>query len=601
MFSPENPMMIHTINELFYCVVERNLDRVLLAKRQSKWTPISSRELYRDVVGVARELESLGVRKGDRVAILGENRPEWAVADFAIMLIGAATVPVYCTLTAEQTLHILRDSGARIIFVSTQDQLRKIASIIANNKDQCSIEKIVLMDDAEVSGVIPMKRLMQSGPDSRDAAFDARALAVEPNELATIIYTSGTTGTPKGVMLTHGNLAANLLHSLYLHDFKRGSVSISFLPLSHVLARHVDLLMMWHGVTVAYCPSLDQLISTVKELKPQIFVAVPRVYEKILSQVRSRFDAGLKRRLYDWALGVGRAHKDEVLAGHVPTAFRWRLADKLFFSKVRAALGGATELYISGGAPLSRTVLDWYASIGIRICEGYGLTETAPIVSVSNHKYFRCGSAGRVAENVQVRIAADGEILVKGPSVFQGYWNTPEETAKAFDDEWFRTGDVGHRDEDGFLFITDRKKDLIKTSGGKFIAPQPIEGKLKSNPLIEEAAIIADGRNFASAIIAPSFPALEHWAELHHVPFASRAELVANREVLTLYEGIVAEVNKDLARFETIKRIIIVPDEFSIANGALTPTMKLKRRFIEQRYGKQLDELYNGEAATKVG
>jgi long-chain acyl-CoA synthetase len=589
-------MTIRTINEVFYSVVERNSDRVLMVKRQSAWMPISSRELYRYVVGVARQLEHWGIGKGERVAILSENRPEWAVTDFACLSLGVVTVPVYCTLTAEQTLHILRDSGARVIFVSTAEQLRKILAI----KDKCAVERIVLMDDVDGSDTIAMDRLMRNGPDSRDEAFDTRALAIHEDALATIIYTSGTTGTPKGVMLTQGNLASNLLYTPSLHDFKSGFVSISFLPLSHVLARHVDYVMMWNGVTVGYCRFQEELAPALRELKPQALVAVPRVYEKIRNVVQGKFDAGLKRKLYQWAMDVGQAHKDEVLAGKVPTAFEWRLADKLLFSKLRAALGGRLELAISGAAPLSRTVIDWYAGIGIRICEGYGLTEASPIISVSSHKFFRCGSVGRVIDTIQVRIAADGEILVKGPSVFKGYWNMPEETAKAFEGEWFRTGDVGHLDTDGFLHITDRKKDLIKTSGGKFIAPQPIESRLKANRLVEEAVIVADGRNFVSAVIAPNFPELKKWAELNHLSFTSREELVGSPQVLAVYENIVSEINRGLARFETIKRFILVADEFSIANGALTPTMKLKRRYIEQRYAKQLDELYDEREAKAV-
>ena len=584
-------MTIRTINEVFYSVVERNLDRVLTIRRHGKWISISSRELYRDVVGVARALRSWGIGEGDRVAILSENRPEWAVADFATMLLGAATVPIYATLTPEQTLHLLRDAGARVIFISTADQLRKVMGIT----DRCSIEKIVVMDDVNASNIVPMERLMRSGPETRDEAFDSRALAVGPDELATIIYTSGTTGTPKGAMLTHGNLASNLLHSLYLFPFECGQVSISFMPLSHVFARHVDYVMLWRGLTVAYCPFHDELLSTVGDVKPDVFVAVPRIYEKLYSKVRSKFNGGVKLKLYDWAMRVGREHKHEVLAGKTPAAIQWRLADKVFFSKVRAVLGGRVRLFASGGAPLSRDVLDWYASIGIPIYEGYGLTETSPIIAVNNFKACRFGSVGPVIENVEIRIAVDGEILVKGPSIFKGYWNMPEETAAVFEGEWFHTGDVGHLDAEGFLYITDRKKDLIKTSGGKFIAPQPIECKLKASLLVEEAALMADRRKFASAIIVPSFPALEDWAAVNRVPFASREELIATPEVFALYESIVSGVNEDLAQFEKIKKFIIVSDEFSMANGALTPTMKLKRRYIEQRYSKELDELYNSE------
>jgi long-chain acyl-CoA synthetase len=590
-------MNISTINEVFYSVVDRNLDCAMMFKRDSAWIPISSREFYRNVVGVARTLESWGIAKGDRIAILSENRPEWSVADFATMLIGAATVPIYASLTPAQTLHMLRDSGARVIFVSNQNQLQKILSI----REQSALERIVFMDRAGAPDVVPMTRLMQSGPDARDEAFDRRALAAETDDLASIIYTSGTTGTPKGAMLTQGNLASNLLHSLDLYNFKTGQISVSFLPLAHVTARHVDYAMFWHGVTIAYCPVIDELLTVLSEIRPHFFVAVPRVYEKIYHRVRGQVANGVKNKVYEWAIGVGQTHKEEVLAGKTPARLSWKLADKLFFSKVKAALGGRGEIYISGGAPLSREMLDWYASIGIRIYEGYGLTETSPVIALNNPRHFRPGTVGPVLKNVQVRLAEDNEILVKGPSVFKGYWGLPNETEAALHDGWFHTGDVGHVDEEGFLRITDRKKDLIKTSGGKFIAPQVLEGKLKAEVLIAEVAIVADQRKFPSAVIAPSFPALEDWARSHDVSFASRDELVAHPRVVALYEGLIAAVNRDLAQFEKIKKFILVTDEFSIASGALTPTMKLKRRFIEERYRKEIDELYATAEVLKAG
>jgi long-chain acyl-CoA synthetase len=590
-------MNISTVNEVFYSVIERNLDCAMMFKRDSKWIPISSREFYRNVVGVARSLASWGIGKGDRVAILSENRPEWAVADFATMLIGAATVPIYATLTPTQTLHMLRNSGARVIFLSNNDHLQKIMSI----REQTALEKIVIMDYAGTPDVVPMPRLMQSGPETRDESFDQCALAIGSDDLASIIYTSGTTGTPKGAMLTQGNLASNLLHSLDLYDFKPGQISVSFLPLAHVTARHVDYAMFWHGITIAYCPVIDQLLTVLGEVRPHFFVAVPRVYEKIYHRVRSQAANGLKHKVYQWAVRIGQTHKAEVLAGKTPGRVQWQLANKLFFSKVKAALGGRVEIYISGGAPLSREMLDWYASIGVRIYEGYGLTETSPVIALNNPKHYRPGAVGPVLKNVQVRTADDNEILVKGPSVFKGYWKLPDETAAAIDDGWFHTGDIGHVDDDGFLHITDRKKDLIKTSGGKFIAPQVLEGKLKADVLIAEAAIIADQRKFPSAVIAPNIAALEDWARSHGVSFASREELVAHPQVVALYETLIAEVNKDLAQFEKIKKFILVADEFSIASGALTPTMKLKRRFIEERYRKKLDELYSTAEVLKAG
>ncbi len=592
-------MTIRTINDLFFTIVERHSDEVMLYKREQKWTRVSSRELYRDVVGVARALASWGIAQGDRVAILSENRPEWAIADFATLAMGAATVPVYATLTPEQTLHILRDSGARIVFVSTESQLKKIRSI----QDQCGLEKIVVMDNVAAEGVIPMAPLLRSAHDTRDSAFDERARAISPDDLATIIYTSGTTGTPKGAMLSQGNLASNLLYSLDDYAFKPAQISISFLPLSHVTARHVDYTMLWHGVTVAYCPFHEQLLEALKEVRPHFFVAVPRVYEKIYAKVQTSAQKGIKRKIYDWAVRVGREHRQEVFAGKKPNSLQWRLADKLFYSKVKAALGGRAEFFVSGGAPLSRDTLDWYAGMGIRICEGYGLTETSPVIALNSPQCFRAGSVGRLLKNVEVRVAEDNEILVKGPSVFKGYWNMPEETAKVFQGDWFHTGDVGHVDEDGFLFITDRKKDLIKTSGGKFIAPQPIEGKLKAHTLIAEAAVLADRRKFASAVIAPNFDALEYWARENRVTYASREDLVANAQVFALFESVIAEVNKNLAQFEKIKKFLLVSDEFSIANNALTPTMKLKRRFVEERYREQVDQLYESEtkAVLKTG
>ncbi len=590
-------MTVRTINEVFYTLVERNVERAMLFRRKYQWIPISSRELYRDVVGVARALESWSIRAGDRVAILSENRPEWAMADFATMLLGAIDVPIYPTLTPAQTQALLNDCGARVIFVSSHEQLRKLHSIKANT----CLEKVVMMDYLGTPEVIPMQRLMTQGPNGRDEEFDRRALAVEPDTVATIIYTSGTTGTPKGAMLTQQNLASNLLHSLDLYQFKPSQIGISFLPLSHITARHVDYAMFWHGVTVAYCPFIDELLESLAQVKPNFFVAVPRVYEKIYSQVQSKIGSGLKRKLYNWAIGVGRAHKDEVLAGRTPNAFDWKLANALLFSKLQRALGGRVEIFISGGAPLNRELLDWYGSVGIRIYEGYGMTETSPVIALNNPHAYCPGSVGQPLANVEVRIAGDGEILVRGPSVFKGYWNMPQETAQVFEDGWFHTGDVGRLDENGFLFVTDRKKDLIKTSGGKFIAPQPIESKLKANTLVGEAVVVGDRRKFPSVIIAPDFHALEDWARLNGIPWGTREQLLAHPQVQGLYNDMVAEINRDLAQFEKMKKVLLIADEFSIADGSLTPSMKLRRRVVESRYRDKLDEMYkanNTEAVT---
>ena len=581
-------MSLNTINDVFYTVVERNSDRVLMYKQTVRWIPISSHELYRDVLGVARALEQWGIRQGDRVAILSENRPEWAVADFATQLLGAVVVPVYGTLTAEQTAYILRDSGARVIFLSTAAQLTKFLA----GKDQTAVERAVIMDYVGIPDAVPMHRLMHGGPVERDTEFDARARRVQPADLATIIYTSGTTGIPKGAMLTHGNLACNVEYSLREVPVFAGDLGVSFLPLAHVTARHVDYAWLYRGVTIAYCPVLDQLPATLREVRPTIFVGVPRVYEKTYAQVQLKVGSGLKRALYNWAVKVGHAHRGETLEQKRPASLSWRLADKLVFSKVRQGMGGRVRIYLSGGAPLARQMGEWFADLGIRIDEGYGLTETSPVIAVNTPAHHKLGTVGRPLPNVEVKIADDGEILVRGPSVFQGYWNLPAETSSAFVEGWFRTGDIGNLDSEGFLSVTDRKKDLLKTSGGKFITPQPIEKALQMSPWVAEAVVLGDRRKFPAAILAPDFRLLEPWARNNGVRFNSREELVADAAVRNLYEGVISEINHKLARYEQIKKFLLVAEEFSVANGLLTASMKLRRRQVEERYRAQIDALY---------
>ena len=580
--------MNQTINDIFFSVVERNLDQVMLYKQTVKWIPISSRELYRDVIGTARSLAKWGIAKGDRVAILSENRPEWAVADFATLLLGAVDVPIYPTLTEEQTAALLKDSGARVIFVSTVEHLKKVLAI----KSQTALEKVVVMDYVGIPEGIPMHRMMMNPDTGRDPEMDARAKSIGPDDLATIIYTSGTTGEPKGAMLTHGNLVSNLAYSLEVFSLVPGQVGISFLPLSHVTARHADYALLQYGVTIAYCPSFQLLPQYLMEIRPTIFVSVPRVYEKIRDKVRTEAAKGLKRTVYDWAMRVGRAHRDQILAGKRPSPVNWKLADSLLYSKIRAGVGGRVDIFISGGAPLGRDLAEWFADVGIRIHEGYGLTETSPVIALNTPQAHRLGTVGKVLKNVECKIASDGEILVRGPSIFKGYWNKPEESRNAFEDGFFKTGDIGSLDGDGFLTITDRKKDLQKTAGGKFIAPQPIELALKASPLVAYAALFADRRKFAAALIAPEFSALEDWARNQGIGVAERRQLVASPRVQALYEGIIAKVNENLAQYETIKKFLLVPDEFTVADGQLTASMKMRRRVIEERYRAQIEALF---------
>ncbi|HEX4783661.1 MAG TPA: long-chain fatty acid--CoA ligase [Candidatus Sulfotelmatobacter sp.] len=581
-------MKPQTLNDIFFAVVERKEHPVMLRREASQWIPVGSQQFYRDVAGMARALSQWGLVKGDRLAILSENRYEWAVSDFASLLLGLVVVPIYSTLTTEQTEYILCDSGARVVVVSTELQLKKVLC----NRDRTSVERIVLMDSLETGDAVSMQRLMNKGPAGRDSDLEAHARSIQPDDLASIIYTSGTTGVAKGVQLTHGNLTSNVLTSLHGFDLHHGDVSVSFLPLSHVTARHADIALLYYGVTLAYCPSFEQLPQCLAEVRPRIFVAVPRVYEKIYSQAEQKTKGLAKSAIYRWALSVGRAYSPKILAGEVPRSWAWKLAHRLVYSKVRARMGGGVEIFVSGGAPLGKELAAWYASMGIRIHEGYGLTETSPVIAINNPRAHKFGTVGRPLPNVEVQIADDMEILVRGPSVFRAYWNRPLETRDAFVDGWFKTGDIGSVDEEGFLSVTDRKKDLLKTSGGKFIAPQPVENCLKLNTLVGTAVVLGDRRKFASVIISPGFPLLEEWARTNRVAFSSREQLIADRRVKALYEGIVDDVNLGLARFERIKKILLVPDEFTASDGTLTPTLKLRRRAIEARYREQIDNLY---------
>ncbi|HKH97784.1 MAG TPA: long-chain fatty acid--CoA ligase [Candidatus Sulfotelmatobacter sp.] len=575
-----------TLNDIFFAVVERGHERLMLVREPTHWAPVSSQEFYRNVAGVARALRHWGLKKGDRLAILSENRLEWAVADFASLLLGVAVVPIYATLTAQQTAYILCDSGARVVVVSTQQQLQKVLSI----KAQTAVEHVLVMDEVDAAHVTRMRELMRD--NGADPDLEARARSITPDDLASIIYTSGTTGTSKGVQLTHGNLTSNVVTSLEGFEVRPGHISMSFLPLSHVTARHVDFALLYRGVTLAYCPFIEQVPQALMEVMPTIFVAVPRVYEKIYSQAEQKASGFVKKAAYCWALSVGRAHRPQILAGNTPTSLRWKLANRLVYSQVRARMGGNVEIFVSGGAPLGKELAEWYADMGIRIHEGYGLTETSPVIALNNQRAHKIGTVGRPLSNVEVQIAHDREILVRGPSVFRSYWNRPEESQNAFVDGWFKTGDIGELDEEGFLSVTDRKKDLLKTSGGKFIAPQPVENSLKLNAFVGMAVVLGDRRKFASVIISPLFPLLEEWARANHIVFSCRKELVAHPKVKLLYDGIVGEVNRNLARFETLKKVLVVPDEFTEANGILTPTLKLRRKAIEERYRQQIEDLY---------
>src|SRR5215472_11309196 len=417
-------METRTLADIFFASVGHNLERHLAFKRNTGWQTISSRQFYGYVVAMARALRQWGINKGDRVAILSENRPEWMIADFACVTSGIIDVPIYSTLTAEQTAYVLANSGARVACVSSEEQVRKVQSIQTRNK----VEKIVVMDDLAEINVIPMWSLLHGATLEPDPEFDARAHAIQPDDIATLIYTSGTTGTSKGVMLSHGNLTSCAIMASKDAEWETGDVYLSFLPLSHVTARHVDYVCYLDGVTIVYCASFDQLPQMLQEAKPTIIVSVPRVYEKVRQEAERRAAFGIKRKILHWALRVGEKHKQEIADGVTPTSLAWKLANALVYSKIRQGFGGRSRAYFSGGAPLGHDMAEWFCCMGIPIFEGYGLTETSPTVSVNRRGAFKIGTVGRPYADLQIKLAEDGEILVKGPTIFKGYWNMPEET-----------------------------------------------------------------------------------------------------------------------------------------------------------------------------
>lgn len=600
-----NPMTsntpITTINDLFRRVAAAANPRAILWQDEfGQWQPISSDQIYQRVRALAQAFLKWGAQKGDRIALISENRWEWAVTDFATLAIGAADVPIYPTLTGEQEAALLHDAGCRIAVVSTRQQFDKLNAV----RDQTQLERILMMDNAAVpEGAISFSEVLTGADDlgsERDPIFDALVRAVEPKDLATLIYTSGTTGEPKGVVLTHANIAANQNYAPVGFHFDATDALISFLPLSHVTARALDYIMYTFGVQVAYCSKFDKLPQAMREIRPTVFVGVPRVFEKIRQEVeRQTALSPMKKRLLAWAIGVGAGYRDTVYDGRRPSSLLWKTVDKLVYSKVREAFGGRVRVFVSGGAPLGIDTANWFASVGIALWEGYGLTETSPLIAIDNPVTHRLGSVGKLLGNVECKQAADGELLVRAPSVFAGYWQKPETTAECIDAEgWFHTGDIGHFDADGFLFITDRKKELLKTSGGKLVAPHPIENKLTNNVMVAQAALMGDRHKFITVLIAPNFAALEQWAKQQGIQANSRAKLVADSRVIALYAEIVREVNGGLANFETMKRFRVVPDEWTQETGEMTPSMKLKRRAVMARYAALIDDLYADEATS---
>jgi long-chain acyl-CoA synthetase len=592
-----------TLNQLFFdAVAKYQKPNALQVKRKGRYEPISHEELARRVRRAALGLESLGVRAADRVAILSENRPEWAVADYACLTGAVTDVPLYPNLPADQIAYILRDSGCVAIFASDASQADKIAAI---RNEVPSLRTVICFGDKVRGADTCLSDLEAAGEradsEARAAAYRERALAVKPNDLATIIYTSGTTGEPKGVMLSHDNIYSNVEAGRIAIPFAGDDTALSFLPLSHIFERMAGhYLMLATGTSIAYAESIDTVPINMQEVKPTIVLSVPRLYEKMYARVLENALAGgaAKKQIFFWARSVADRWADVKLAGGTPKgllAAQYSLAQKLVFSKLQARTGGRLRYFVSGGAPLAPEINKFFYAAGLVILEGYGLTETSPVISVNTPAHFRIGTVGRPIMGVDVTIAADGEILTRGPHVMQGYYNKPQATADAIDsDGWFHTGDIGEI-QDGFIAITDRKKDIIVTAGGKNIAPQPIENKIKTNKYVSQAVMIGDKRKYPIVLVVPNWDSLEKWAKLRNIIWTERAQLLAMPTIRAKMEKEVMGEVEGLARYELPKKIGLLQEDFSVERGELTPTLKVKRRVIDKTYKPMIDSLYQDE------
>ncbi|HEX5855426.1 MAG TPA: long-chain fatty acid--CoA ligase, partial [Thermoanaerobaculia bacterium] len=593
-----------TLCDIFFKAAATGKADFLVSKVGGVWKPISAKDFGFTVRALSLGLNSLGIQPGDRVAILSENRPEWAMADYAILCAGGWSVPIYPTLPAHQIAPLLNDSGARAIFVSSLEQLGKILTI----RSKCpAIEYVVTIDASPPPepGFLSFGQAVDRGRPALDmspGAFEQRARRVRAEDVATIIYTSGTTGEPKGAMLTHSNFVSNVLGACEVVPITGDATAMCFLPLSHVFERMLDYAYLYRGATIAYAESIEKLKDNFLEVNPHCFGAVPRVYEKVLARILDKVESGsgVKKKLFAWAVAAGKEKLSyDKKAAPVPAgvAVQAKLADKLVLGKIRHALGTRFRFAVSGGAPLSPELAEFFWGAGVTIYEGYGLTETSPVICVNGPHAWRLGTVGRPISGVEVRIAEDGEILTRGPHVMKGYLNKPEATAEAIDPEgWFHTGDIGQFDSDGFLKITDRKKDLIVLASGKKAAPQPIETELKKSVYISLPIVLGDRHKFLAALIVPNFERLKEVTAQKGIAYQPET-IDANAEVRALFQKEIDEYNADKPHHEQIRAFALLPAELTVEDGTITPTLKVKRRILETRYQKLIERMY--EAAEK--
>ena len=589
-----------TLVEIYQAVL-RNHPKpdTLNYKRNDQWRSLSAAEMIKRSRRIALGLYALGVRKDDRVGIISESCVEWVLADQGCIFAGAVTVPVYPTLTPPQVKYILNDCAPKVLLVSHQEKFAEIEAVL---RECPSISQIVLFEDQGASrpGSLSLADLELRGEEldqQQPGLADELARSAHPDDLVTIIYTSGTTGEPKGVMLTNENMVSNLIDSSNHLEFGDNDSALSVLPLSHIFERQAMNMYLHHGMS-AYFGSLDTLGEHLREVHPTVLVGVPRIYEKILARVLDKAAAKgkLNAALVNWSIGIGQRWA-QLVSEHQRVPFwlwaRHKFADLILFEKLRKAMGGRIRILVSGSAALPNDVALAFLGAGLPIVQGYGLTETSPVITAAQLNDNRIGTAGKPIRNVEVRIASDGEIESRGPNVMRGYWNKPEDTRAVFtEDGWFKTGDIGSLDAEGHLSITDRKKELLKTSGGKYIAPQPIEQLIKSSRFVNQAVVIGDGRKFPAALIVPDWEQLESYAKLKELNLHTHRELCQSPRIIDLFERQIAARTSSLAQFEKIKRIALLEDELTAEADELTPTLKVKRRVINKKYKDVIDRIY---------
>lgn len=566
-------------------------------KENGKWVSLNWNEVYRQVMDLAGGLKKLGVQKGDRVSIFSRTRHEWTVADLAILSVGAITVPIYESSIPEQAAYILENAGVKLVFCEDAGQYKKIESV---RQTLPNLKQIVLFDPMEgkKDGVYSLDEVMILGSGEGEPIFKKMMVELTPETEVSYVYTSGTTGPPKGAVLTHGNFLAEILAMKERLDFPSRIESLLFLPLAHILARVVQFAQLENGFVQCYAESIDKLMDDIAEVGPHLMASVPRIFEKVHTRVMQGVETSSagKKKIFNWALSVGEERSQKLLEKKIISpvlALKWRLAYKLVFSKLHKKMGGRIEYFISGGAPLSRDIAQFFFAAGFLILEGYGLTETTAAVTVNSKNDLKIGTVGKPLRGAEIRIASDGEILVRGPLVFKGYYKKPEDTAIALEkDGWFHTGDIGILDEDGFLKITDRKKDIIVTAAGKNIAPQNIESLIKTDPLISQVMVHGDNRKYLSALITLNKDEVLSYARDKHISFKDYSDLVKNDKIYQMIKSRIEEKNRQLAKYETIKKFAILDKDFSVETGELTPTLKVKRKFTSDKYKAILDQFY---------